>query len=136
MASFVLLDTGQPTEVGASFDDDGVWINAADIEAALGWALRPEGLCRDDVCIPVARHHGLVGDGTINLEALAELLGRPLALSVDHGAAYIGLPMASFDQTVRNLEAPDFTLPDLDGNVHSLSDHHGSKVLLAAWASW
>ena len=34
------------------------------------------------------------------------------------------------------LEAPDFTLPDLSGELHSLSDYRGRKVLLATWASW
>jgi peroxiredoxin len=32
--------------------------------------------------------------------------------------------------------APDFTLPDLDGRMHSLSDYRGKKVFLLAWASW
>jgi alkyl hydroperoxide reductase subunit AhpC len=32
--------------------------------------------------------------------------------------------------------APDFTLPDLDGNLHSLSDHRGEKVVLLSWASF
>ena len=136
MPGFVLLDAGEPAELGASFDDNGAWIDATEIETALGWSLRPEGLCREDICIPVANHPGLVDHEAINLEALAELLGRPLALSVEHEAAYMGLPFAAFDETVRNLEAPDFTLPDLDGKLHSLSDHRGSKVLLAAWASW
>ena len=44
MTDFVLLDAGQPAEVGASFGDDGTWIDATDIEMALGWSLRPEGL--------------------------------------------------------------------------------------------
>jgi peroxiredoxin len=35
-----------------------------------------------------------------------------------------------------SLEAPDFTLPDLEGALHSLSDHRGKKRLLIAWASW
>jgi peroxiredoxin len=34
------------------------------------------------------------------------------------------------------LEAPDFTLPDLAGRMHTLSDHRGKKVLLIAYASW
>jgi peroxiredoxin len=34
------------------------------------------------------------------------------------------------------LEAPDFTLPDIDGKQHSLSDYRGKKVLLLSWASW
>ena len=32
--------------------------------------------------------------------------------------------------------APDFTLPDLDGKLHSLSDYRGKKVVLMSWASW
>ena len=35
-----------------------------------------------------------------------------------------------------SLEAPDFTLPDLDGNLHSLSNYRGRKVLLATYGSW
>jgi peroxiredoxin len=34
------------------------------------------------------------------------------------------------------LDAPDFTLPDLTGAEHALSEHRGKKVLLATWASW
>ena len=32
--------------------------------------------------------------------------------------------------------APDFALPDLAGELHTLSEHRGKKVLLATWASW
>ena len=28
-----------------------------------------------------------------------------------------------------SLDAPDFSLPDLDGKMHSLSDYRGKKVL-------
>ena len=33
-------------------------------------------------------------------------------------------------------EAPEFTLPDLEGRLHSLSDHRGVKVFLVAYGSW
>jgi peroxiredoxin len=33
-------------------------------------------------------------------------------------------------------EAPELTLPGLDGNPFRLSTLHGRKVLLVAWASW
>lgn len=33
-------------------------------------------------------------------------------------------------------EAPDFTLADIDGASHRLSDFRGKKVLLVFWASW
>jgi peroxiredoxin len=38
--------------------------------------------------------------------------------------------------SLQSLDAPDFSLPDLDGTLHSLSQHRGKKVLLATWASW
>lgn len=86
---------------------------------------------------PVSRSPtGLINDRQMNLQGLADLLGRPLAHSPEEGVAYIGPAMELFDHTVKTLEAPDFTLPDLEGRFHSLSEHRGSKVLLAAWASW
>ena len=136
MTGFVLLDTGSPAEVEARIVEDAVWIGLEGINETLGWELKPEGLCRDDVCIPVTENLGLVHDGAIHLEKLATLLGRPLAVSLDERAGYLGSPLSAYDETVMMLEAPDFTLPDLEGNLHSLSDHRGSKVLLAAWASW
>jgi peroxiredoxin len=33
-------------------------------------------------------------------------------------------------------EAPDFSLPDLDGNEVALSDHRGEVVLINFWATW
>lgn len=32
--------------------------------------------------------------------------------------------------------APDFVLPDLEGNVHKLSNHRGKPVLVNLWATW
>lgn len=31
---------------------------------------------------------------------------------------------------------PDITLPDLDGNAHSLAQHRGKRLLVFMWASW
>jgi len=33
-------------------------------------------------------------------------------------------------------EAPDFTLRDLDGKEHKLSDYRGKDVMLVFWATW
>ena len=35
-----------------------------------------------------------------------------------------------------SLVAPDFTLPDLDGTPHSLSEHRGTKVFLVAMVGY
>ncbi len=136
MPAFVLLDVGRPAEVDATVGHSGVSINATDVNAALGWELKAEGLCKGDTCIPVVGRAGLVSNGAIHLETLADLLGRPVAISAEEGAAYLGPPLHRFGQTVGVLEAPNFRLPDAEGRLHSLSDHLGSKVLLAAWASW
>jgi hypothetical protein len=66
----------------------------------------------------------------------AEASGRPVAIDRDERAAYLGVSAAERAKALASLEAPDFTLPDLDGRLHSLSQHRGKKVLLIAYASW
>ena len=34
------------------------------------------------------------------------------------------------------LAAPEFVLPDMDGEQHALRDYHGKVVLLNFWATW
>lgn len=42
----------------------------------------------------------------------------------------------SFDLNQSGKQAPDFSLPNIDGGVVSLSDYKGKLVLLNFWASW
>jgi len=62
--------------------------------------------------------------------------GRPVAIDREERAAYLGVSAAERAKALSSLEAPDFTLPDLDGRLHTLSAHRGKKVLLVAYASW
>lgn len=39
-------------------------------------------------------------------------------------------------QTPKTTPAPDFTVYDLEGNAHKLSDFQGKPVVLNFWASW
>jgi peroxiredoxin len=39
-------------------------------------------------------------------------------------------------QVAKDLPAPNFSLPDLDGKMVSLSDYRGKVVLLNIWATW
>ena len=66
----------------------------------------------------------------------AEATGRPVAVDLDARVAYLGVSAAERAKALATLEAPNFTLPDLDGRHHSLSEHRGKKVLLVAYASW
>jgi cytochrome oxidase Cu insertion factor (SCO1/SenC/PrrC family) len=57
-------------------------------------------------------------------------------LDVGERAACLGAAASERARRLASLEAPDFTLPDVDGRPHTLSGFRGKKVLLVAWASW
>jgi hypothetical protein len=103
---------------------------------ALGIEIKPQGLCRGAVCVPIRDTAALVTEDGVDLATCADLLGCPLALDVDARAAYLGVPAPDRGRDLATLDAPDFTLPDLDGRLHSLSDYRGKKILLIAHASW
>ena len=75
------------------------------------------------------------GKSWFNLTASARLTGQPVAHDAVHSTWYFGV-RSDQRQQLASLEAPDFTLPDIDGNPHSLSDFRGKKVFLVTWASW
>jgi hypothetical protein len=78
------------------------------------------------------------GASTVSASAVEALAAgdRPLAVDREEGVAYLGAAAAVRAARLASLEAPDFSLPDLDGRAHSLSEHRGRKVLLVAHASW
>lgn len=133
---FTLIDNGRALETQARIAGDAVRLAPDEVRAALGWELTEEGLCGHGVCIPVPDGAGLASADGIDLAALARLLARPLAVDLAEGAAFVGAAARDRAQALRSLEAPDFTLPDLDGRLHSLHEHRGQKVLLVVYASW
>jgi hypothetical protein len=135
-APFTILDGDRALELSATRDGERVLLDAAAVRDRLGWELKPEGLCREDVCIPVRDRGALVAGGRIDLAALARLLDRPLALDAANRCAALGTGHAARAASLATLEAPDFELPDLHGRMHALSAHRGKKVLLIAYASW
>ena len=132
----MLIDDGRLTEVPARFSADAVRLQPADVSAVFGWELKPQGLCRGSVCIRVRDTSTLATADGIDLAALAQVLGRPLALDIAERVAYLGASAAERGAELATLRAPDFSLPDLSGRRHSLADYRGKKVLLIAYASW
>ena len=133
---FTVIDEHEAREVPAALEGDRVRLPPASLEAALGWRLEPRGLCRGAVCVPTADGAAVANEAGADLAAVAALLGRPLALDVEHRAAALGASAAARTERLARLEAPDFALPDLAGQLHRLSEHRGKKVLLIAYASW
>jgi hypothetical protein len=134
----LLTDDGEFALREAEAAGDALWLSAREAEAATGWAPTEEGLCREGVCVPLppGRERELVRDGRVNVAALWRHLGRPVAHSARGHAWVLGQGARERADALRSLEAPDFTLPDPSGRLHSLSDHRGKKVLLVTWASW
>lgn len=134
--SLTLIDRGRPVEVPARISGDHARVSPEVVRTALGWELTPEGLCGEGVCIPLPPRSSLVSEDGIDLIELAAVLERPLALDLAERVAYLGMPAQERGEALASLQAPDFTLPDLEGRLHSLADHRGKKVLLVVYASW
>ena len=126
MTTWTVIDEQRETtvEAGATLAID---------PAVLGWETKPQGLCRDDVCIPWPAG---TAPGPVGATVLARLLGRPLAIDDDERVAAFAAPAAERAAALRSGVAPDFELPDLDGRLHRLSDYRGRKVVLYAYGSW
>jgi hypothetical protein len=131
-----LIDDGRVIDVPARFSGEAVRLQPADVAKELGWELKTEGLCRGTVCVAVRNAPDLANSDGIALDVLARVLARPLAIDVAERTAYMAASAAERGARLASLQAPDFTLPDLSGRMHSLADYRGNKVLLIAYASW
>ena len=113
---------------------DGLWMTAADAERVTGWTLKPEGMCRAELCVPMPA--SAVKGGEIDVAAFWTKLGGPAIASEARDVWALGAPADERNAALEGLQAPDFTLPDIDGTPRSLSQLRGRKVFVATWASW
>jgi hypothetical protein len=136
--STVITEAGPCEVAGANVEGEQLWLQAADAERATGWSLKPEGLCQGDVCVPVPRAAAAdyVRGDEVNMAAFWRLLERPVLH--DHAGAtwMLGAGATERAAALQSLTAPDFTLPDLSGQLHKLSDFRGKRVFLTTWSSW
>jgi len=131
-----------PTDVSAAREEsDQLWITTADLKRATRFEVKPQGVCRDELCFPLPKSrqqefvHKDSAASWFNLTAFAQLVHQPVAHDPALATWYFGL-RSDQRQQLSSLQAPDFTLPDLNGKQHSLSDFRGKKILLVTWASW
>ena len=115
-----------------------LWVSQDEMTTATGWALKTEGFCKDEVCVPVpaSKAEGLIADGRVNLSEVWQLMGKPAAVSNDGDVWSLGEAANDRNKAMLSLEAPDFSLPDFNGKLHSLTDFRRKRVLLITWASW
>ncbi len=102
-------------------------------EAATGWAVKPEGACKAELCVPLPGD--VRTDDGLDVLVLADRLGMPVLRDDVHGLVAVG-PSTVAGHALETAVAPDLELPDARGNPFRLSSLLGRKVLLVAWASW
>ena len=111
---------------------DALHVDPAAFEHLTGWAIKPEGACKGDRCVPLPA--AAAAGGRVDVRALAGRLGMPLVR--DESAGLWALGPEAGGRALADARAPDVALPDLAGREFRLRSLRGRKVLLVAWASW
>ena len=140
----VVIYDGVATQVAAAPEPspEELWVTTKDLTRATRFVIKPQGVCRDQLCFPLPKNRKaefIKKNGAtswFNLSEFARLIKQPFAADQKNGVWYFGARSEEQNGYLASLEAPNFTLPDLNGKLHSLADFRGKKVLLVTWASW
>jgi hypothetical protein len=134
----VLTEASHRDVPGGNTRGDDLWLPHADVEAATGWTLKPEGFCRGSICVPTppGKEARYVDGDTVNVSAYWRQMGRPVLQNAAGDTWMLGNSATERADALDSLDAPDFTLPDPTGKMHSLSEYRGKKVFLTTWSSW
>lgn len=142
-SSTSVIYDGVPTDVTVSpVPSKDLWITMKDLKRATGFVVKPQGVCRDELCFPLPakrKAEFISKRGAVswfNLSAFAVLVKQPVASDEKNSVWYFGKREDERGTYLASLEAPNFALPDINGKMHSLADYRGKKVLLITWASW
>jgi len=135
-----LLTPGKQQKIPPQQDkpNEELWITTKNLKEATGWELKPQGLCKDEVCVPLgAKIQKQFKDGDlVHASGLWTHLERPVLHDSSSLTWMMGEAAEERGRQLESLQAPDFSLPDLNGKHHRLSDFRGKKVFLTTWASW
>jgi hypothetical protein len=129
----------QPVSIDrALIRGSALYLDKSEMAQKLGWEIKPEGACFGESCYRVPRNLSIKEGSAdyFDFTGLAEVLNKPWAGDQSNRVWYFGTEAAARVDALKTLKAPNFTLPDIDGRMHSLSDHLGKKVFLVSWASW
>lgn len=123
-------------------DPTDLWVTAEDLPRVNGFVLKPEGACLDDLCIPIRQDRDSElfvkrgEDRWLCVSKLADRLDQRYAVDREAGVWSFGEIPATRRAFLEQGLAPDFTLPDLEGDPVRLADFRGKKVMIITWASW
>ncbi|MBO9524260.1 MAG: TlpA family protein disulfide reductase [Nocardioidaceae bacterium] len=127
----ILIDTGaRAHELPARGDH----VDPSALAEATGWVLKPEGLCRGEVCRPLLGRSVADADGWIDVAAWADALG--LLVVSDPAYDVVAVVPSAAEHAALDGRAPALELADVDGRPVSFDDLSGKKRVLVTWASW
>jgi hypothetical protein len=115
-------------------DSAALWIRKRDLERVNGFALKPQGACRADLCIPIPKD--MARGEFFNLTAFAKKAGQPVVAEPDARVWSLGEMQALGGGLASSRTAPDFEVPDRLGRPVHLAGFRGKKALVITWASW
>jgi hypothetical protein len=98
----------------------------AELERRTGWTIKPEGACREDVCVPLP--------APFDVRELARRLNMALVHDDKHRLWALGPPAGG--HALSSATLPEIELPDRDGELLALRSLRGTKLFMIAWASW
>jgi peroxiredoxin len=137
VSQITIIDTGsRQVEARVDADRGTFLVEVGQLPEALGWELKPSGLCQDATCVPIVDAGSLTVGDRVDVAAVARALGRPVVVDVEAGLMAVALPAELRRQALEELRAPGFELPDVDGTLHDLSEWAGVKKALVAFSSW
>ena len=136
MGQTVLFQHRESNVDGAVAEGARLWMPFDDVERVSGWQVKPEGVCRGEVCVASAGDWLDRPGSRVDFAAFAAELGHTLVRDEANGAWAFGPAVGRGVADGGPVLAPDVRLRDLDGNLHSLAEQRGKKVLVYCWASW
>jgi len=120
--------------------DGELLVPVENVEAITGFKVKPEGMCVDDLCIPIPANSSWIKDHAgakyFNLTKFADKMNQVYAVDAENSVwSFTAVPRAQTTPLMAG-QAPDFALPDRTGKTVRLSGFRGKKVLIITWASW
>jgi hypothetical protein len=118
----------------ATVDGDALWIQKAELPSINGFELKPQGACREEICIPIPRP--MMNGTRFNLSAFAQRVGQRVVADPAMRVWSFGEIPVVRGAFLESRQSPDFSVPDRKGRLVRLSQFRGKKVLVVTWASW
>ena len=117
-----------------------LWVVPEDLTQINGFVLRSNEACLNDLCVPAKNDSDLLITRSrqrwISVTELARQIRQAFAFDSDRNVWSFGEIPATRTRFLDSAIAPDFSLPNRQGKLVSLSDFRGKKVLIVTWASW